>query len=171
MAPLAAIAFGLYPNTLSLVPDKTPDRPHGLILQSSDSAGFISPHKHKSAFSSYEAYGRPVDNNTWFTYHLLSRVQSGGGGGGKLRVWDLTRISTMFLVFLSRTYEIEFRGGFITLDDGVRVKCPPRTAVALEGFRRKVKTVLELGIEGNVLNRKQAEVVQTFLEILEEDMK
>jgi hypothetical protein len=169
VAPLVAITFGLYPNVLSVVPDGTSDRPQGLVLQSSDSAGFVSPHKHKSAYWNEDLYAKQLTKNTWFTYHLLSRVQSGGSGGGKLRVWDLTRISTMYILFLSNVFLIDYRGGFVEIDDGVRVLCSPRSAVALVGMRKRVRDVLERGCMGFVLRRAEVEVVRMLLEVLKGD--
>jgi hypothetical protein len=211
VAVLAAISFGLYPNILFQVPENSPDRQPpsqsgGLLcLSSRESAGIIRPHIHRSAYWSSEMYNKPLHRNSIFAYHLLSRVNnSGGGGKSNLRVWDLTRISTLFLVFLTASAEssslddstlagaaagtsstdddlfhIDFRGYRIRLGGGsgggggggLYVSCAPRTGVALRSFRNRVHRVLQLGISGHVLNRKQSGIVEEFLAMLKEDME
>lgn len=178
VAVLACISLGLYPNCLFQVPQESTDRPNGsgLFLESRESAGLVLPQKQKSAYASSESFLRPLSRNSIFVYYLLSRIGGGKGDSkkqSKLRVWDLTRISSMFLLFLSpsKEFDIDYRNSVLTLGPGIRIGVPPRSAVALQAFSAKVRKVLDLGISGNVLNRKQRETVELFLDLLAEDSK
>jgi len=162
-AVLASITAGLYPNILRVVPEGVPDRPIGLVLESTGSAGFAFPHKNKSAYSDTTA-----SKNTWFVYHLLSRIE--GKTGSKLCVWDLTRVSGIFAFIFSNNVTIDHRQGMLTFDNAVTISCPARSAVALDHFRRQVHALLEKGIVGQVFSRSEASIISLFFQLIKEDL-
>lgn len=151
-----AIFAALNPNLLMLPTE--PDAPKKFCLVQPHSLGYVYPSSQKSAYCN----GVLDSPSCWFTFHSLTRVNT--GTKSRLGVWDLTKITTMHLLLLSREFKVEHRQGVIEAD-GVRINCIARTAVCIARFKDILKETLERRIVGKS-TLEDEKIVEMMIDLL-----
>ncbi|KAJ3092644.1 ATP-dependent RNA helicase dhx29 [Quaeritorhiza haematococci] len=157
---LAALAAGLYPNIMHIVNSSDFSNlassigggTNGPVLGSTAAAttsGFgsftlRSPGSTELIYvhprSSYNSEGVIYKKPGWFVYYEMAR----SGASKRLMAWDVNRASVIALAALAGgEIKVEHRQRVFTFDN-VRLRCPPRTASALQQFSQHLRQAIDL---------------------------